>query len=49
MIQTSRTFETFAKVSRFRSQLIFPFPTVNFNEECSSLRSSQNATILAFF
>ena len=42
-------FKTCSKKSEFCSQLIFPFSTVDFNEGCSSLRSSLNTSILAFF
>ena len=49
MIETPKKFKTCTKVSKFCSEPFFPFSTVNFSEGCSSLRSSLNTSILAFF
>ena len=34
--ETSKKFKTCTNVSKFCSQLLFPFSTVNLNEGCSS-------------
>ena len=48
IIQTSKKVKPCTKISKFSSQLFFPFSTVNFDEGFSSFRSSLKISILAF-